>query len=197
MTQTSSGQDNVGGGQWLGLVRSFGGAREFHVAGEHTTDILCALGPIDGEHPNVLPSLRHIRVENPMAMNKPPHDALMSFINLRALSGRPVQVNVPFDQCHICHTSFRHQQGLQRHLGDEHAYRFVCSYCDFECTSGYNDLFREHLASKHPEVALDDALILNPHLLPLQLNSLIKRHSSLRAPDIVAPSTTVTSPHSK
>ncbi|KAH9022286.1 hypothetical protein EDB84DRAFT_1565023 [Lactarius hengduanensis] len=131
-----------------------------------------------------------------MATDEPSWDALLPFLTSRSLSGRPVQVNVPFYECHICHT-IREQQGLQRHLGDEHAYRIACPYCEFECTSGHNDVFREHLASKHPEVALDDALVLNPHLLPIQLDDLVKRYSSLRAPDNVAPSTTLTSPHSR
>jgi hypothetical protein len=69
--------------------------KRLSVAGELTTDILCALGPADGGHATVLPALRHLRVENPMAMNEPSWDALQSFINSRSLSGRPVQVNVP------------------------------------------------------------------------------------------------------
>ncbi|KAH9059961.1 hypothetical protein EDB87DRAFT_680662 [Lactarius vividus] len=187
-TRPSTRLDEVDGEQWLELVRAFGGATAFRVAGELTIDIVCALGPADGEHATVLPALRYLLV-NSMTMNEPSWDALLSFINSRSLSGRPMQVNVPFDQCHICHTSFRHQQGLRRHLGDEHAYRIVCLYCDFECTSGHNDLFREHLASKHFKVALHNGLVFNPHLLPLQLDDLVKQHSSPRAPDAVAPST--------
>jgi len=55
-TRSSSEQDDVDGEQWLELVRSFGGARDFRVAGELTTDILCALGPADGGHTTVLPA---------------------------------------------------------------------------------------------------------------------------------------------
>ncbi len=187
-TQSSTGQDDVNGEQWLELVRSFSGARDFRVADALTTDILCALGLADGGHATVLPALRHLRLEDPMAMNEPSWDALETFLTSRSLSCPPVQVNVPLYQCQICHAGFRQHQGLERHLVDKHAYRIVCSYCDLGCM-GHN-IFREHLASNHIEVALDDPLVLNPlstPLLPFQLDSLVNRHSSLRKPDIVAP----------
>ncbi|KAH9000748.1 hypothetical protein EDB83DRAFT_2682608 [Lactarius deliciosus] len=182
MTQWSSGQDDVDGGQWLELIRAFGGATDFRVADELTTAILCALGLVDGGYATVLPSLRHLHIENPMAMNEPSWDGLLSFITLRSRSGHPVQVNVPFKQCHICHASFREQKGLYHHLADMHACRPMCSYCgDFECTPGHLDLFREHLESGHPQVARTDPLISNPSLRCFSLSPLIGRHSSLRA----------------
>ncbi|KAH9059948.1 hypothetical protein EDB87DRAFT_1619398 [Lactarius vividus] len=196
-SQSSSGQDDVDGEQWLELIRAFGGATDFRVADEHTAAILRALGLVDGVHVNVLPSMRHLHIENPMAMNDPSWDGLLSFITLRSRAGHPVQVNVPFNQCHICHASFREQKGLNRHLVDKHAYRILCLYCgDFECKPGNNDLFREHLENEHSDT--EDALLWNPNpfLTPYQLDSLISRHSSLHTPETVAPST-VTAPHSQ
>ena len=194
--QPLGGQSDVNSEQWMDLVRSFDGARDFRVADKLTTEILCALGRADGGHTAqpVLPALRHLRVENPMRMNEPSWGDLLSFINSRSLSGRPVQVNMPLSLCHICHASFRQQTGVERHLVDEHAYRIMCSHCDFECTPGHNDLFRKHLESEHPEVARNDALIYKSFLKSFQLSRLVNRHSSLREPDIVVLSPTITSP---
>jgi hypothetical protein len=166
-TQSSSEQNDVDGEQWLELVRSFVGTRDLRleVANQHTTDLLRALGRADEGHTTVLPALRHIRVEDPTrVMNV---HALLIFINSRLASGHPV------------------------HLVDLRGYRLMCSYCaDFECTPGHIDQFREHLERDHPILTRNDALIPNPFLIPLQLERLVKRHSSLRAPDIVALSTT-------
>ena len=203
-TESSRGQDDVGtvaGEQWWDLVRSFNDARDVWVADKLTNDILRALPPIDGDHATVLPALRHLHVENPMTVNELSFDALMLFINSRSLSGRPVQVNVPLSQCNICHTPFRQQIGLKLHLVDKHAYRVMCSYCtDFECTPGhdYPLVLREHLRRKHPEVAPNDGFISNPFLTrfsPSALERLVELHSSLREPDIVAPSPVAMAPH--
>ena len=111
------------------------------------------------------------------------------------LFGSPVNVYVASFQCHICHTKFTETQELETHIVGKHAYQIVCSYCsDFEWSMGGDHLFREHLESKHPEV---DALISKPFLRPFHLDSLVNCHSSLRAPDIVAPSTAVRAPRSK
>jgi hypothetical protein len=41
----------------------------------------------------------------------------------------------------------------------------MCPYCGiFQWSQARNYQFREHLESEHPEVALTDALILNPDL---------------------------------
>ena len=180
-------QDDVNGEPWPDLVRSFkfGRAKSFWVAGELTTCILSALGPVDGRDTTVLPSLRHIRVQRPLTMNGPLWDAAQSFITLRSISGRPVEVNAPSYQCHICHGSSEDQQGLKRHLRDKYGYQILCSYCgDFECTPGNNDLFRDHIKRVHPEVAGNDAFVSQPSLNTFQLDSLLNRHSSLRVPDI-------------
>jgi hypothetical protein len=155
-TQSSNGQDDVGGEQWLALFRAFGSARSLWVTGELTTDILCTFGKADGDHANVLPTLRHLRVGRPLAIYGPSWDAVQPFIALRWISGRPVKVNAPSYLCHICHGTFEQKQELRSHLVDGHAYRIVCSYCDdFESMQvlGYEEPFREHLASKHVEIS--------------------------------------------
>ncbi|KAH9172676.1 hypothetical protein EDB89DRAFT_879306 [Lactarius sanguifluus] len=198
MTHSSSVQDDADGEQWLELIRAFGGATDFRVADELTTAVLCALGLVEGGHATVLPSLRHLHIENPMVMNEPSWDGLLSFITSRSRSGQPVQVNVPFNQCHICHASFREKKGHNLHLIDEHGYRLLCSYCEnFECTLGQSDLFRRHLRSEHFRVAGKDPHVWYYSLTPDQLGGLITRHGFVRAPDTVAPSTTVTAPPSQ
>jgi hypothetical protein len=185
--QLSDGQDDVSGGQWLDLLRSFkfGGAKSFWVDGEHATDILCVLGPASERNTVMLPSLRHIRVQRPMVMDGPSWDSVQSFIAKRSIPGRPVEVNAPSYQCHICHDSFEDQQGLKRHLRDKYGYQILCSYCgEFECRPGRNGLFREHLESKHADAARDDTLISEPSLTPSQLFDLFNRHTSLCAPEI-------------
>ena len=191
-SQLSSVQDDVAGEQWVELVRSFGGARDFRIATNNdiTTDVLLAFGrattAVHERHTTVLSALHHLRVDNPIEMNEPSWDALLSFIATRSLSSRPVQVDVPLFQCQVCHSCFREPDVLERHLEHEHPYQVMCSYCaNFEWTPGHNDQFREHLDSEHPEVASKDALIWSPLLarsLPSQLESLLKKHSSFRAP---------------
>ena len=183
MTESSSGQNEVSGEQWLELIRSFNGARSFRVADQHTTDILGALGRADAGHTAVLPALRYLHVEDSMKMNGQSWDALLLFITSRSVSGRPVQANMALHQCNICHATFREKAGLERHLIDKHGYRGMCSYCaDFECGRGFfdNGRFRQHLISKHFEVTRDDPLILKTSVTP---SSLYRWHSTLRAPD--------------
>jgi hypothetical protein len=199
-TNRSSGWwDDVNGEQWLGLVHSFRNANSFRLVGKLTPDILYALG-LNGGGTSVLPSLSHLRVQKPIVMHGPSWDAIQSFITSRSISGRLVQVDAPSYQCHICRLSSGEQQGLKRHLRDSHKYQILCSYCgDFKCTPGNNDLFREHLVSKHPEVARTDALTSDSSETPLSrspkhspLDILFDRHSSPRAPDIDTRSTTTT-----
>ncbi|KAN0131539.1 hypothetical protein V8E53_010647, partial [Lactarius tabidus] len=155
-TQSTSGQGGVDGEQWLALFRAFGGARSLWVTGELMTDILCAFGKADVEHANVLPAMRHLRAGRPLAIYGPIWDAVQSFTALRWISGRPVKVNASAYLCHICRGTFEKKQPLKHHLVHKHAYRIVCSYCgDFESMQvpGYDEPFREHLASKHVDVA--------------------------------------------
>jgi len=186
-SSSASGQDDIGGELWPELISAFGGAEVFRVAGVHVPDILCALHPADGGHTTgttALPALRNLCVEKPMEMHGPPWDAVQSFITLRMLSNRPVELTVPSYQCHICNIRL---QELKTHLVSMHTYRILCSYCgDFVCESAQTHRFPEHLRSKHPEVACNDALISGPVIYASELRQLVDRHSYVRAPDIVA-----------
>ena len=86
--------DDVGGEQWLDLVRGFDGAKDFHVAGELAADILCALRPVDGGHTTVLLSLQKLILPGIVSL-RPLRDAVESFTTLRRLSGHPVQEYPP------------------------------------------------------------------------------------------------------
>ncbi|KAH9018046.1 hypothetical protein EDB84DRAFT_662750 [Lactarius hengduanensis] len=181
-TQSPSGQDDVDGEQWVDLVRSFSGARDFRVTGVHATYILCALRRAGGgEHATnltVLTAVRNLRVQGAVALDKPLIDAARLFTTLRRRSGRPVKLEL---SCSVCDNSFRSLPSLRGHLLDQHAYRLVCSYCrDFECTPEHPHQFREHLKYEHPEV---DSLIRGPCSRNLEPVILVYRHSSLRAPE--------------
>ena len=194
-TQSSSGPDDVDREHWPELIRGFGGAEGFRVAGKHVPNILCALRPADGNHTTgttVLPALRNLHVEKPITMHGPAWDAVGSFITSRFLSGRPVELTLPLYKCHICRARFE-QHELKRHLASIHAYQLLCSYCgDFECTLGHISPFREHLRSKHPEVAQNDSLISESLISFFELDDLAIRHSSPHTPDFVSPFTSAT-----
>jgi hypothetical protein len=105
MTKSSSGQDSVGGEQWLGLICAFGGTWDLHVAGVlHVMDILCALCLADGLHTTnitVFSALCILRVEESMKLDGPSWDAVQSFVALRWLSGPPVRVYARECSCHL------------------------------------------------------------------------------------------------
>ena len=188
MIDSSSGYDGVDGDQWLELVLAFSGAKDIRVTGEVATRILRAFPPANGSNETVLPALRHICVEDLGAISEASWDALQ---DSQRLSGHPVELQ---GLCHIYNANFIQMQELRRHLVDKHAYQFevVCLYCgDFECEPKQRHLFREHIASKHPEVARNDALISGPTIYSSQLHHFVNRHSFLRAKGIVASSTTV------
>ena len=182
-------QVDVDGEQWVDLLRSFkfGAGESFWVDGELRADILCALGPANEGNTAMLPSLRRVRVQKPIAMDGPSWNSVQSFITSRSISGRPVDVDAPSYECHICRRSSKEQHQLKHHLRDRHRYQILCSYCgEFECTPGQSDLFQEHLKSGHHQIVHDDALISMPSLQnPFLYAILVNQHSSLRAPDVV------------
>ena len=183
-TQSSSEQDDVDGEQWLELILAFAGAKNIRMVASSklVTDILRVLPAANG---NNATALRHLHVEDPLAMNVPLWDAFQSS---RRLSGHPVELQI---SCHICKDSFARLQVLKRHLRDMHGYRTMCLYCsDFECTLGQGNLFREHLKDKHPEVARNDALISSRAIYAPEISRFVERHSSLCASEIPKPSTT-------
>jgi hypothetical protein len=93
----SSGQDaNV-----RQLISRFQGAKWFHVAGEHSTDIVRALRPPDGWWKSVLPSLHKLYILQPGPRHAPMREAVVSFMTSRRLSGHPIAVEYE----RLCHTS--------------------------------------------------------------------------------------------
>ena len=200
-TQPLYWQGDVNGEQWLDLVRSFkfSGAKSFSMASQHTREILCVLCSANEGNTTMLPSLHYVSVQEPMEMDGPSWDSVQSFITSRSISGRPVEVKASSYQCHICRVSSEEQQVLKRHLRDKHGYQILCSYCDdFESTPGQRDLFREHIEERHPEIARSDPHISKLSLTHFQIDSLVNRHTSLRAPDVVpsSPSSESTKPYS-
>ncbi|KAH9007883.1 hypothetical protein EDB83DRAFT_2459924 [Lactarius deliciosus] len=95
LTQSPSETDDVYGEQWPDLIRAFGGAEDFHVAGPHATDMLSALCTADGHATDTttLPALCNLHISDKPG---PLWDAAQSFIASRRLSGRPVEVNPSF-----------------------------------------------------------------------------------------------------
>jgi hypothetical protein len=184
-TRSSCRQGDVDGEQWLELIRLFGGARDFRVVGELTTDVLCAFGAAGGGHSTLLSSLRRLHIATPTATNERCWDALHSFIAWRSLSDSPIQLDMRSYLCHICHSSLKQQQGFHSHFVSKHAYRIVCSYCDeFKCKSKHKRLFLEHLESKHPEVPRNDPPIPDlavTHFRTFPIQSPFYWHSSLKS----------------
>ena len=127
-------ENGMAGEQWLELIRVFGGANYFQLAGAHVTDILGALLPADGGHTaeTVLPTLRNLRVKGRMPLDMPLWDVAELFLASRQLSGHTVELHADV-ACHIsgCYACFTRQQELKRHLVGTHLYRIYCG--DFEC----------------------------------------------------------------
>ena len=127
--RSSIEQGDVDGEQWLELIRSFGGARDFRVGEGLETDILCALGQADA---TVLPSLRNLYVDNP-TLKEPSWGALLSFTTSRFFSSYPIQTNVALIRCSICNIHFTRRQGQKNYFFYTHhvndACRTMCTYC--------------------------------------------------------------------
>jgi hypothetical protein len=160
-TTRPSGKDDVDGEQWLELVRAFGGAKDFRVASELA---IYTLHPTDTA---MFPALRNLHLQEPTSSHVPGPlwDLVESFVTQRRLSSCPVQVFTPWApySCQNCIEVFKHQEDLDRHTKDKHLPPNVCPYCDdFDWPQGRNNIFQEHLASKHPGVTHTDALISNP-----------------------------------
>jgi hypothetical protein len=179
-----SRQGDVDGEQWLQLVRSFARARSLSIAGELTTGILCALRPADEGYTAdtaVLPSLRNLRVRKSGPLDWTFWDAAQSLLTSRELSRHPIELQFV---CPDCNTGFA-SQDIKEHLVTQHAYETVCSHCGhFRLSPAYSHQFHVHLRSRHPEVAQNDELIPQPFyaLTPLQRDTLVSRHSTLREP---------------
>ena len=185
--KSTSGQGEADGEQWLELVLAFGSASlrniRIAVSSNFLTSILRALSPANGSNATVLPALRHLRVEEPLAMDVSLWDA---FRSSRRLSGHYVELQLV---CHICENIFTQLEVLKGHLGAEHGYLMMCLYCsDFECELGMNDLFLEHLTDKHPGIARIGALKRSRAISTPDRRRLVEWHSSMRASEITTPS---------
>ena len=192
-------QDDVDGEQWLDLLRSFkfGGAENLRVNGKLTAGILCALSPANEENTTMLPSLRQVHLEKPIAMDGPSWDSVRSFKTARWISGRPVKVEAPSYQCHICHVGFQGRNGysLKFHLKDKHGYQIVCSYCnDFALESLGSRQFLKHLEREHYNIVWEDHRVTTLFFQLRSSNDLrhlndydpsLHEHTSLRPPDVV------------
>jgi hypothetical protein len=83
------------------LISQFEGAKWFHIAGEHSIDIVRALRPPHGYWKNLLPSLHKLYVLQPGPRRAPMREAVVSFMTSRRLSGHPITVEYE----RLCHTS--------------------------------------------------------------------------------------------
>ncbi len=165
MTQRPTGQDDMDGEQWVELIRAFGDAKEFRVAGELATDILRTLCPADGE-PTMLPSSRTLGVPELTQTHGPFWEAAQSFLTSGQRSGRPVKLSVV---CHICNTSFAQLQDLRSHLVDRQAHTLK----SVPLLRGRRHAiisFRKHLESKN--TLKSHTPIHPPGILPCYLSPL-------------------------
>ena len=99
MAELSSAPNDTDDEQWLRLVCTFNGAKDFHLAGELATAISCALRLSDEGHDIVLPALRNLHVLQPVSVAGPQWDSVESFVTQRKLSGLPIQVYVQQRSC--------------------------------------------------------------------------------------------------
>lgn len=157
----SSGQDDMGGEQWLELIRLFGGARTFRVAGDLAPDIVRALRPAYKVLETVLPSLRNLYVQDSGPLHAPLQEDMVSLVTWRRLSGCPISVGYtqlsepPVYLCLNCDIGFTQHQILSGHINDKPDARIRCHFCHrFTFSQGRPYLYQEHLRRRHPDVAL-------------------------------------------
>ena len=93
----SSVPDDMDDEQWLRVIRSFDGAKDFRVASELATDISRALRLADEGHKIVLPALRNLYEQEPVHTAGLMWDTVESFVTQRQLSSLPVQIYVQED----------------------------------------------------------------------------------------------------
>jgi hypothetical protein len=91
-TQPSGQMDSPYSGQWLELINSFTSAKWFHLDGNHSTNIVCALQLPERQCENVLPALHKLYILHPGPRHAPLRKAVASFMTSRCLSGHPIEV---------------------------------------------------------------------------------------------------------
>jgi len=74
--------------KWLEFIRRFRGAKRFHIAGDHSTEVVRALRLSGGQREAVLPALHKLCVQEPLPHYEPMREAVVSFVLSCRLSGR-------------------------------------------------------------------------------------------------------------
>ncbi|KAH9022294.1 hypothetical protein EDB84DRAFT_1441243 [Lactarius hengduanensis] len=159
-TRPLSGQDDVDGERWLELIRLFGGARTFRVAGDLAPDVVRALGPANRVLEAVLPSLRNLYVQDSGPLRTSSREDVVSLITWRRLSGCPISVGYmqlsepPVYLCLNCDIGLTQHQIISGHTNDRPDARIRCHFCHrFTFSQGRPHLYQEHLRRRHPDVA--------------------------------------------
>ncbi|KAH9018083.1 hypothetical protein EDB84DRAFT_1520212 [Lactarius hengduanensis] len=153
-----SGQDDVDGERWLELIRLFGGARTFRVAGDLAPDVVRALGPANRVLEAVLPSLRNLYVQDSGPLRTSSREDVVSLITWRRLSGCPISVGYmqlsepPVYLCLNCDIGLTQHQIISGHTNDRPDARIRCHFCHrFTFSQGRPHLYQEHLRRRHPD----------------------------------------------
>ena len=90
LTRLSSRQD--GSERWLEVIRSFGGTKWFHVAGDFSIDIVLALHKSGKRRRTVIPAMHKLCIREPEPHCAPLRTAVVSFMVSRRLSGHFIGV---------------------------------------------------------------------------------------------------------
>ena len=85
-------QDDSNCEQWLGLIRRFGGAKWFHVAGDHSTNVVRALQLSVERREIVLPALHKLCIREPEPRDALLREAVVPFMHSWRISGRFIAV---------------------------------------------------------------------------------------------------------
>jgi hypothetical protein len=85
-------QDSGNRGQWLGIIRRFGGTKWFHLAGELSMEIMRALQLSEARREAALPALHKLCIWEPEPPHTPLRGAVVSFMHSCRLSGRCIAV---------------------------------------------------------------------------------------------------------
>ncbi|KAH8984719.1 hypothetical protein EDB92DRAFT_1467065 [Lactarius akahatsu] len=93
-TTRPSGQEDGDYSGWWDLLNSFTGVRWFYIAGNLSTDIVCALQLPDRRGGTVIPSLHALYIAQPGPRHAPLREAVVSFMTSRRLSGHHIVVGI-------------------------------------------------------------------------------------------------------
>jgi hypothetical protein len=85
-------QDGGNRGQWLGIIRRFGGTKWFHLAGELSTEVVRALQLSEAQRETALPALHKLCIQEPESPYTSLREEVVSFMHSRRLSGRFIAV---------------------------------------------------------------------------------------------------------